>query len=72
MISDKMIKPIFTKGTLELHFTELLFKDLYGTFIIEKVLRYFYIDDLVSSFNNENVVYKFYHGACNILMQGSF
>ena len=59
-------------GTLKLHFTKLLFKELYDNFVIEKLLRDLYFDNLVSSFNDENLVYKFYQGACNILMQGGF
>ena len=59
-------------GILMLHFTKLLFKDFYDSFIIEKLLRDLYVDDLVSSFNDENLVYKFYQGACNILIQGGF
>ena len=64
--------PFLLNGTLKLHFTKLLFKDLYGSFIIEKLLLDLYVDDLVSSFNDENLVYKFYQVACNILMQGGF
>ena len=65
-------KCIFSNGTLKLHFTNVLFKDLYESFIIEKVLHDLYIEDLVSSFNDENSVYQFYQGACNILMQEGF
>ena len=35
-------------------------------------MRHLYVDDLVSSFNDENLVYEFYQGACDILMQGGF
>ena len=31
--------PFVLNGTLKLHFTKLLFKDLYDSFIIEKLLR---------------------------------
>ena len=58
--------------TLKLNFTKLLFKGLYGSFIIQKLLRDLYIDDLVSRFNDENLVCKFYQGASNILIQGGF
>ena len=64
--------PFLLNGTLKLHFTKLLFKDLYGSFFIEKLLRDLDVDDLVSSFNDENLVYTFYQGACNILIQGGF
>ena len=46
-------------------------KDLYNSFIIQTLLRDLCVDDLVSSFNDENL-YKFYQGACKILMQGGF
>ena len=35
-------------------------------------MRDLYVDDLVSSFNDENLVHKFYQGACNFLIQGGF
>ena len=59
-------------GTLKLHFAKLLFKDLYDSFVIEKLLRDLEVDYLVSSFNDENLVYRLYEGACNILIQGGF
>ena len=62
--------PFLLNGTLKLDFSKLLFKDLYDSFIIEKLLPDLYVEDLVSSFNDKNLVYKFYQGACNILMQG--
>ena len=46
-------------------------KDLYNSFIIQTLLRDLCVDDLVSSFNDENL-YKFYQGVCKILMQGGF
>ena len=55
---------VLLNGTLKLHFTKLLFKNLYDSFIIEKLLRDLYVDDLVSSFNDENLVYKFCPGTC--------
>ena len=48
--------PFLLSGTLKLHFTKLLFKDLYDSFITEKLLHDLYVDDLVSSFNDENLV----------------
>ena len=35
-------------------------------------MRDLYVGDLVSSFNNENLVYKFYQDACNILIERGF
>ena len=64
--------PFLLNLTLKLHFTNLLFKELYEGFIIEKLLHDLYVDDLVSSFNDENLVYKFYESASNILIQGGF
>ena len=46
--------PFLLNGTLKLHFTKLLFKYLYDSFIIEKLLRDLYVDSLVSGFNEEN------------------
>ena len=59
-------------GTLKLHFTKLLFKDLYDNFIIEKLLPDLYVGELASSFNNENLVHTFCQGVCNILIQEGF
>ena len=72
IIFDLISRPYLLNGTLKLHFTKLLFKDLYGSFFIEKLFRDLDVDDLVSSFNDENLVYTFYQGACNILIQGGF
>ena len=47
--------PFLLNGTLKLHFVKSLFKDLYESFITEKLLRDLYVDDLVSSFNDENL-----------------
>ena len=72
VIFGLILNPFLLNRALKLHFTKLLFKDLYDSFVNEKLLRDLYVDDLVSSFNDENVVCKFYQGACNILMQGGF
>ena len=45
--------PFLLNETLNLHFTKSLFKELYESFINEKLLRDLYVDDLVSSFNDE-------------------
>ena len=52
--------PFLLNGTLKLRFTKLLFKDPYESYIILKLLRDLHVDNLVSSFNNEILVYKFY------------
>ena len=72
IIFDLISRPYLLNGTLKLHFTKLLFKDLCGSFFIEKLFRDLDVDDLVSTFNDENLVYTFYQGACNILVQGGF
>ena len=72
IIFDLISRPYLLNGTLKLHFTKLLFKDLYGSFFIEKLFRDLDVDELVSTFNDENLVYTFYQGACNILVQGGF
>ena len=64
--------PFLLNEILKLHFTKLLFKYLRDNFINEKLLHDLYVDNLVSSFNSENLVCKFYQGACNILMLGGF
>ena len=64
--------PFLLNGKLKLHFAKLLFKDLYGSFVIEKILSDLEVEYLVSSFNDENLVCKLYEGACNILIQGGF
>ena len=61
--------PFLLSGTLK--FYQNTFQR-FMSFIIEKLLRDLYVDDLVSGFNDENLVYKFYQGACNILIQGGF
>ena len=61
---------IFTKRNIKV--LPKYFSKIYMSFIIEKLLRDLYVDDLFSSFNDENLVYKFYQGACNILIQGRF
>ena len=66
------MSPFLLNEILKLHFTKLLFKYLHVNFINEKLLHDLYVDNLVSSFNGENLVYKFYQGACNILMLGGF
>ena len=48
--------PFLLIGTLKLHFVKSLFKDLYESFTTEKLLRDLYVDDLVSSVNNKNLV----------------
>ena len=45
--------PFLLNETLNLHFIKSLFKELYESFINEKLLRDLYVDDLVSSFNDE-------------------
>ena len=67
-----ILSPFLLNEILKLHFTKLLFKYLHVNFINEKLLHDLYVDNLVSSFNGENLVYKFYQGACNILMLGGF
>ena len=64
--------PFLLNGTLKLHFTKLLFQEMYERFIIEKLLRDLYVDDLVSSFNSEHLAFTFYQGACEILAKGGF
>ena len=45
--------PFLLNGTFKLHSTKLLFKDLYDSFNIEKLLHDLYVDDLVSCLNDE-------------------
>ena len=59
VIFDLISIPFLINGTLKLHSTKVLFKELYDSFIIEKLLRDLYVDNLVSRFNDENLLYKF-------------
>ena len=45
--------PFLLNETLNLHFIKSRFKELHESLINEKLLRDLYVDDLVSSFNDE-------------------
>ena len=59
--------PFLLNGTLKVHFSKLLHEQIYENFLLEKLLRDLYVDDLVSSFNEEKQVFRFYETSKDIL-----
>ena len=64
--------PFLLNGTLKVHFSKLLHQQIYENFILEKLLKDLYVDDLVSSFNEEKQVFRFYETSKDILSMGGF
>ena len=52
--------PFLLNGTLKVHFSKLLHQQLYENFILEKLLRDLYVDDLPSSFKEEKQAFRLY------------
>ena len=72
VVSDLNSSPFLLNGTLKVHFSKLLHQQIYENFILEKLLKDLYVDDLVSSFNEEKQVFRFYETSKDILSMGGF
>ena len=59
--------PFLLNGTLKVHFSKLLHQQMYENFILEKLLRDLYVDDLASSFKEEKQAFRFYETSKDIL-----
>ena len=64
--------PLLLNGTLKVYFSKLLQQQIYEIFILEKLLRDLYVDDLASSFKEEKQAFRFYETSKDILSIGGF
>lgn len=58
--------------TLKVRISKLLHQQIYESFILEKLLRDLYVDDLVSSFNKEKQAFQFCKTSKSIISMGRY
>ena len=63
--------PFWLNRTLKVHFSKLLHQQIYEDFILEKLLRDIYVDDLASNFKEEKR-FSIYETSKDILPMGGF
>ena len=59
-------------GTLKHHFQSNWIRNMFEKFILEKLLRDLYVNDLASCFNNKKLAFSFYENSKKILAFGGF
>ena len=64
--------PFLLNGTLKHHFQSDWIRNMFEKFILEKLLRDLYVDDLATCFNNGKLVFSFYENSKKILALGGF
>ena len=72
VIFGRNSSPFLLNGTLKVHFSKLLHQQIYENFILEKLLRDLYLDDLASCFTEEKKAFRFYETSNDILSMGGF
>ena len=64
--------PLLLNGTLKHHFQSNWIRNLFEKFILEILLRDFYVDDLATCFNDGKLAFSFYENSKKILALGGF
>ena len=64
--------PFILTETRKYYFKNFLQESIYRKDFMEKLLRDFDVDDLLSSFNDTNIAYEFYQAANEIVQRGGF
>ena len=64
--------PFLLNGTLKHHFQSNWIRNMFEKFILEKLLRDLYVDDLATCFNNGKLAFTFYENSKKILALGGF
>ena len=59
-------------GTLKVQFSKFLHQQRYENLILEKLLRYLYVDDVASSFSKVKQAFRFYETSKDILSTRGF
>ena len=72
VIFGRNSSPFLLNGTLKVHFSKLLHQQMYENFILEKLLRDLYVDDLASSFKEEKQAFRFHETSKDILSMRGF
>ena len=64
--------PLLLNGTLKHHFQSKWIWSVFEKFILEKLLRDLYVDDLATCFNNGKLAFSFYENSKKILALWGF
>ena len=72
IVFDLNSNPFLLNETLKVNFSKLLHQQIYENFILEKLLRDLYLDDLASCFKEEKKAFRFYERSNDILLMGGF
>ena len=59
--------PFFLNGALKNHFQSNWIRNMFEKFILEKLLRDLYVDDLATCFNDGKLAFSFYENSKKIL-----
>ena len=72
VVFDLNSSPFLLNETLKVNFSKLLHQQIYENFILEKLLRDLYLDDLASCFKEEKKAFRFYETSNDVLLMGGF
>ena len=64
--------PFLLNGTLKHHFQSNWIRNMFEKFILEKLLRDLYVNDLATCFNNGKLALSFHENSKRVLALGGF